>query len=111
MLDLDLGRSGAGFGRIKSAIANLIEAGVSKAKLLETEEGVLTEAEFTEMHTWQDAEDRKLLRSWIDGLMEYGVFFSEPLDFDLVMLAAFPKAYAASIPRRGGSKMDGGQSG
>ena len=105
LLDLDLGRAGAGFGRIKSAIANLIEAGVSKAKLLETDDGVLPDAEFAAMHTWQNAENRELLRGWIDGLKEYGVFFSEPLDLDLAMLAAFPEAYAASIPGGGGPKM------
>ena len=105
LLDLDLGRAGAGFGRIKSAIANLVEAGVSKAKLLETDDGVLPDAEFAAMHTWQNAENRELLRGWIDGLKEYGVFFSEPLDLDLAMLAAFPEAYAASIPGGGGPKM------
>ena len=105
LLDLDLGRAGAGFGRIKSAIQNLIDAGASKAKLLETEEGVLTDAQFADMHTWQGAEHRELLRGWIDGLKEYGVFFSEPLDFDLAMLNAFSAAYTATIPTGGGPKM------
>ena len=105
LLDLDLGRAGAGFGRIKSAIANLIDVGVPKSKLLETDDGILTDAEFADMHTWQGVENRELLRGWIDGLREYGVFFSEPLDFDLAMLSAFPAAYAATIPGGGGPKM------
>ena len=105
LLDLDLGRAGAGFGRIKSAIANLVDTGVSKAKLLKTADGVLTDAELADMHTWQDADDRKRLRGWINRLKKYGVFFSEPLDLDLAMLAAFPEAYAASIPKGGGPKM------
>ena len=105
LLDLDLGRAGAGFGRIKTAIENLIDAGVSKAKLLKIDKGVLSDASFADMHTWQDAEDRKILRGWIDGLKKYGVFFSEPLDLDLAMLTAFPAAYATTIPKGGGPKM------
>ena len=105
LLDLDLGRAGAGFGRIKTAIQNLIDTGASKRKLLDTEDGVLSDAEFGEMHTWQDAEDRKRLRGWIDCLKKYGVFFSEPLDLDLSMLSAFPEAYAATVPKGGGPRM------
>ena len=105
LLDLDLGRAGAGFGRIKTAIENLIDTGASKTKILDTDDGVLSDAEFAEMHTWQDAEDRKRLRGWIDCLKKYGVFFSEPLDLDLAMLSAFPEAYAAPIHKGGGPKM------
>jgi putative ATP-dependent endonuclease of the OLD family len=65
----------------------------------------MTDAEFAAMHTWQDAEDREILRGWIDSLKQYSVFFSEPLDLDLAMLAAFPGAYAATIPDGGGPKM------
>ena len=104
LLDLDLGRAGAGFGRIKTAIKNLIVAGVSKAELLKIDKGVLTDAQFAAMHTWQGAEGRKILRGWIDCLKKYGVFFLEPLDLDLAMLAAFPAAYAATIPKGGGPK-------
>ena len=105
LLDLDLGRAGAGFGRIKTAIENLIDAGVPKAELLKIDKGVLTDAAFADMHTWQNAENREILRGWIDCLKKYGVFFSEPLDLDLAMLTAFPAAYAATIPKGGGPKM------
>ena len=105
LLDLDLGRAGAGFGRIKTAIEKLIDAGVSKAELLKTHKGVLTDADFAAMHTWQDAEDQEILHNWIVYLKKYGVFFSEPLDLDLAMLTAFPAAYAATIPKEGGPKM------
>jgi hypothetical protein len=70
-LDLDLGRAGAGFGRIKTAIGNLIDTGAPKAELLKTDRGVLTDAEFAVMHTWQDAEDRKILRGWINSLKKW----------------------------------------
>lgn len=106
LLDLDLGRAGAGFGRIKTAIENLIEVGVPKAELLKLEKGVLADEDFAKMHTWQDAEDRAILRGWINCLKKNGVYFSEPLDLDLAMLAAFPEAYEAVVPKGGGPRME-----
>ncbi|UFN51730.1 AAA family ATPase (plasmid) [Roseomonas sp. OT10] len=106
LLDLDLGRAGAGFGRIKTAIENLIDIGIPKAELLKLDKGVLADADFANMHTWQDAEDREILRGWINCLKKYGVFFSEPLDLDLAMLKAFPEAYEAVTPAGGGPRME-----
>lgn len=105
LLDLDLGREGGGFGRVKTAIEKLIEFGVPKAKLLEIEEGVLSDEHFATMHTWQDPENRKILQGWVDCLKPHGVYFSAPLDLDLAMLEAFPGAYEAIIPKGGGPKM------
>lgn len=105
LLDLDLGREGGGFGRIKTAIENLIEFGVPKAELLKIDGGVLSDEEFAKMHTWQDPEDRKILKGWIDCLKPHGVYFSAPLDLDLSMLEAFPAAYKEIIPKGGGPRM------
>ena len=105
LLDLDLGREGGGFGRVKTAIEKLIEFGVPKAELLKIEDGVLSDDNFAAMHTWQDPEDRKILKGWIDCLKPHGVYFSTPLDLDLTMLAAFPDAYEEIIPKGGGPKM------
>jgi putative ATP-dependent endonuclease of OLD family len=105
LLDLDLGRGGGGFGRVKTAIEKLIEFGAEKNKLLAIKEGVLTDKSFAEMHTWEDIPDGSLLRGWVDCLKPYGVYFSAPLDLDLCMLAAFPAAYAAVVPKGGGAKM------
>jgi putative ATP-dependent endonuclease of OLD family len=103
LLDLDLGRDGGGYGRIKTAIGHLIEHGVPRAKLLVTNGGgVLSEEEFQAMHGWTSYQH---LPAWIDVLLPYGVFFSAPLDLDLSMLAAFPDAYKAAIPKGGGPKM------
>lgn len=103
LLDLDLGRNGGGYGRIKTAIGHLIEQGVPREKLLELQDGViLTEKQFTEMHTWISDEN---LQSWIEVVKSHGVYFSEPLDLDMAMLAAYPKAYEATIPKGGGPKM------
>ena len=105
LLDLDLGRSGGGFGRVKTAIEKLIEFGAPKAELLKIDKGVLPDSDFAAMHTWQDAEDRTNLKAWANSLKPYGVYFSEPLDLDLAMLEAFPDAYEAIIPKGGGPKM------
>lgn len=51
LLDLDLGREGGGFGRIKTAIGHLIDNGIPRENLLMTADGsVLTEEEFGAMH-------------------------------------------------------------
>ncbi len=105
LLDLDLGRSGGGFGRVKTAIEKLIEVGVPKANLLKIDGGVLSDEDFAKMHTWQDAEDREILDGWIDCLKPHGIYFSAPLDLDLAMLKAFPAAYEAIIPKGGGPQM------
>ncbi len=104
LLDLDLGRAGGGFGRVKTTIEKLIEVGVSKAKLLKIDGGMLSDDGFAKMHTWQDAEDRKILKGWVDCLKPHGVYFAAPLDLDLAMLKAFPDAYEAIIPDGGGPK-------
>ena len=106
LLDLDLGRSGGGFGRVKIAIQKLIEFGVPKAKLLKFGDGSqLPDAQLDEMHNWQGPEHLANLEAWARSLKPHGVFFSAPLDLDLAMLKAFPDAYEAIIPKRGGPKM------
>lgn len=106
LLDLDLGRAGGGFGRIKTAIQNLIEFGAPKDKLLSTTKGVMSDAEFGKMHEWQGVEECKVLPSWIKLLKGFGVYFSEPLDLDLAMLLSFPDAYEAIVPASGGPRME-----
>lgn len=104
LLDLDLGREGGGFGRVKTAIQKLIDIGVPKAKLLELNNGsILSDKDLNAMHEWPD--DLTNLTAWIDSLKPHGVYFSTPLDLDLAMLKAFPDAYAAIIPKGGGPKM------
>jgi putative ATP-dependent endonuclease of OLD family len=97
LLDLDVGRKGGGYGRIKSAIEELIANGYSKEKLLKIEGG--GQADLANMHTWTEL---KHLASWVNFLRGYDVYFSDPLDLDMAMLKAFPDAYKAIIPKGGG---------
>lgn len=106
LLDLDLGREGGGFGRLKTAIEKLIEFGVPKASLLEIDKGILSDADLSGMHTWESSGEHGNLLAWINGnLKPHGVYFSAPLDLDLAMLEAFPDAYKAIIPKGRGPKM------
>lgn len=106
LLDLDLGREGGGFGRVKTALKNLLEVGVPRAPLLTLNDGSqLSDAQLNNMHTWQDADQVGNLEGWATYLQQHGVYFSAPLDLDLMMLKAFPEAYEAIIPLGGGPKM------
>ena len=106
LLDLDLGREGGGFGRVKTVIQRLLEIGVPKKQLLEIDDGVLLSDDDLEgMHTWQNPDDIENLKVWVESLRSHGVFFSSPLDLDLALLEAFPDAYEAVIPVGGGPKM------
>lgn len=105
LLDLDFGREGGGFGRVKTAIEKLIEFGAPKAKLLKVKDGILSDADLARMNDWKSSGSHDNLLAWIDSLKRYGVYFSAPLDLDLAMLAAFPEAYEAIIPKGGGPKM------
>jgi putative ATP-dependent endonuclease of OLD family len=98
LLDLDLGRSGGGYGRVKTIIGHLIEGGTPREQLLTVTGGkVLSPEEFKAMYSW-DSSNAKNVKAWTDDLRKYGVYFSEPLDLDMAMLAAFPAAYEKCIP-------------
>ena len=102
LLDLDIGRKGGGYGRVKTAIEQLIAIGVDKKAVLATSGGgVISDADFARMHLRNDEH----LQGWADSLGKYGVYFSSPLDLDLAMLKAFPEAYAATIPPGGGPEL------
>ncbi|WP_369810131.1 AAA family ATPase [Bradyrhizobium sediminis] len=101
LVDLDLGRKGGGYGRLVTALEQLIANGADKSKLLKTETGV---ADIERMKAW-DSSDWKTLKSWVTFLEDHGVFYSSPLDLDMEMLAAFPDAYKTIIPKGGGPSL------
>ncbi|MCC9597992.1 MULTISPECIES: ATP-dependent endonuclease [unclassified Rubrivivax] len=99
LLDLDLGRDGGGFGRVKNVLQQLLAMGTSREQIMAIRGGaVLTDEQFATMDTWNVA----CLQGWLDHLQRSSsVFFSWPLDLDLAMLHAFPAAYAATIEGTG----------
>lgn len=105
LLDLDLGRSGGGYGRVKTAIQHLLKQNVDRAALLTIKGGnVLSDEEVSGMSGW-DFSNTATFESWINRLKEFQVYFSEPLDLDMAMLKAYPDAYKATIPAGGGPAM------
>jgi len=104
LLDLDLGREGGGFGRVKNVLKQLLALGVPREDILEIDEGsYLSDRALDNMHTWTE---NQYLDGWVRTLeREAAVFFSWPLDLDLAMLEAFPAAYVATIEEGTGPKM------
>lgn len=96
LLDLDLGRYGGGYGRLKTIIQRLLEFGEEKQELLGDGAGALTDEALAEMHTWE-VTDVDVLRNWLVHLARYNVFFSWPLDLDMAMLHAIRPAYDALL--------------
>lgn len=100
LLDLDLGREGGGYGRIKNAIQHLMSNGVQKDQLLVLKSGkILSDENLDRMHEWNVTMSK--LKGWLSKLERWNVFFSGPLDLDLAMLKAFPAAYKATIEGKG----------
>lgn len=101
LVDLDLGRKGGGYGRVTTAISELIAVGGDEKELLATDSGTVT----VEDMKGYDSSNWETLKSWVDYLEEQNVFFSAPLDLDMEMLSAFPAAYETIIPKGGGPSL------
>ncbi|WP_216016362.1 ATP-dependent nuclease [Roseovarius nubinhibens] len=78
LLDFDLGRNSAGMGRIKNAATWLKEIGYS------VDLSTIIQNDKLNVETYA---------SWEKWLRPAGVFFSTPIDLDLMMIRAFPAVY------------------
>lgn len=107
LLDLDWGRAGGGWGRIKNACVQLLATGLSPESLfgeeLDADEPEAAIASFDA----RDSGDFTALEEWALRLRQFGVFFSSPLDLDYSMLRAFPSAYQVLEPGRQGPSPQG----
>lgn len=102
LLDLDWGRAGGGWGRIKTTCEQLLANGVQPAQLfnpnLNAAGPVANVAGFNAL-----AQDNVAgLNQWIAWLNHFHVYFCTPLDLDYSMLQAFPGAYQVIEPGRQG---------
>lgn len=107
LLDLDTGRDGGGWGRIKYALNQLIDIGIDRNDLLRLDNGnVLTDTKLNEMHKWI-YQDNKLdnLMAWVSFLKKYNIYYSAPLDLDFLMLEYYPDTYKKAIPKKGGPRI------
>jgi putative ATP-dependent endonuclease of OLD family len=104
LLDLDLGRYGGGWGRIKNICERLIENGTDGNTLLSlngTEETI----SLTTFDNY-DNTDRTQLNAWLAHLRNFGVYFCAPLDLDMTMLRAYQTQYQDLDDGRRGPTQD-----
>lgn len=93
LLDLDWGRYGGGWGRIKNALAKLIEYGVQPRDIFGQYLNPLGYQYNLAAFDTYPAHDSSNIRTWVNFLRRHEVFFSSPLDIDYSMLKAFPEYY------------------
>lgn len=101
LLDLDWGRDGGGWGRIKSTCAQLLQVGVAPNQIWQNPNPAGPHADLAAFDGW-DIANRQLLNQWAVSLRRFHVFFCAPLDLDYSMLQAFPAAYQVAEPGRQG---------
>ncbi|OFI39435.1 hypothetical protein BIU82_13975 [Arthrobacter sp. SW1] len=83
LLDLDYGRAGGGRGRLRDACKNLAAVGVDLTE-------VLGDIALEEL---DDDDGQKDLSPLFEGLRTKGIFFSSPLDLDMLMMTHYADAY------------------
>lgn len=106
LLDLDLGRSGGGWGRIKYSLEQL--------KKYKPELNISARI-ISDIPSWNDASEHPLVKTFIDPddasnptisykdyLEKNNVFFSAPIDLDYALQKAFPEQYNITIGNESG---------
>lgn len=93
LLDLDLERSGGGWGRVKYVIKQLLQLGHDKIKLLKLKNKPMVSNEELETMHEKSVSERQNINAWVNHLENYSVYFSFPLDIDFMMLEAFSGEY------------------
>ncbi|MFE5109447.1 ATP-dependent endonuclease [Streptomyces sp. NPDC056663] len=99
LLDLDSGRHQGGWGRVRNALKQINEV---RSK-------PYTEEQIDRLPKWNDDRGFPALvnpgfksgRGPVEALERQGVFFSHPVDLDLMLLAAYPNAYGVSPAEAG----------
>jgi hypothetical protein len=108
LLDLDMGRNGGGWGRIRDVCRELLAIGID-AKVLLDDPNLQPQNVDRAVNALgsKQASDHEQLDEWIARLRKYGVYFCEPLDLDMAMLRALPEEYTYLEPERTGPQSSG----
>lgn len=106
LLDLDWGREGGGWGRIKNACVQLMEIGVAPQAIFQQVDQNGPAVNLARFDV-SNIQDEPGLRQWVNFLRQFNVFFCAPLDLDYSMLRAFPAAYQVVEPGRLGPSVQG----
>ncbi|KKL09934.1 hypothetical protein LCGC14_2560910, partial [marine sediment metagenome] len=91
LLDLDTGRAGGGWGRIKTVCSELIKNGADPKAIFGDE--LLPAGADASLDSFVGRKIDESLSEWVKNLRKFNVFFCAPLDIDWTMLSAFPEAY------------------
>ena len=102
LLDLDWGRAGGGWGRIKTACTQLLDNGLAPQALFGEHLNPAGPAANLAAFDAMAPTDTANLDAWAKWLRRFSVFFCTPLDLDYSMLRAFPAAYQIVEPGRQG---------
>lgn len=92
LLDLDWGRQGGGWGRVKTALQQLIANGTPPSDLFKDIAADDPKAE-RNLACFDTMVEKGNLEIWLAFLQERGVFFSTMLDLDYSMLQAYYGVY------------------
>ncbi|WP_416761842.1 ATP-dependent nuclease [Roseateles sp. So40a] len=103
LLDLDWGRQGGGWGRVKTALKQLIANGTPPKELFKEVAADDPEAE-RNLASFDTMVEMGNIEHWLTFLRERGVFFSAPLDLDYSMLQAYFPAYTVLEPGMAGPR-------
>ncbi len=107
LLDLDWGRDGGGWGRIKTSCQQLLQNGTPPALLFGAQLDPLGhDANLAAFDSYAET-DTQGIQNWMGQLRAFNIFFSAPLDIDYAMLKAFPAAYKLTEPGRLGPSQQG----
>ncbi|MFJ6133523.1 ATP-dependent nuclease [Janibacter terrae] len=90
LLDLDYGRDGGGEGRIRDACKRLVDFGRSPF------DGSAAISEFSEVADINDLSIPQI-KAWMDHLEKWDVYFSAPLDLDMLLLDHYKDAYTGHL--------------
>ncbi|WP_292787389.1 MULTISPECIES: ATP-dependent nuclease [unclassified Microbacterium] len=94
LLDLDCARYQGGWGRVSYALKQLRKVRADS----------VTQAQLDAVPSWREAREFPTFSEQLEGfgaspvaeLEQHGVFYSTPLDLDLMMMEAYPEAYVGT---------------
>jgi len=93
LLDLDFGREGGAWQRIKSIVDQLLLTGIKSAEIFSKEELKPGLAKALKELSGKNLHDEDAMKDWIARLRKLAVFFCDPLDLDMTMLESFLGEY------------------
>lgn len=98
LLDLDWGRHGGGWPRIKGAVEQLLGNGIKPETLFKPDELKAGLKKALDALASRAPLDETGFDDWRERLRMQRVFFCEPLDLDMTMLEAFADEYRSLAP-------------